>query len=128
LGRCPIYTVEFQRGGKATYHGHQFTQFLGSYEARVDTLVFQRLGQELIKLGLFTLPNDLGAWPDLPTASIEVRYHGDTTITRRFWGQTTRRRLSGKSLPDPALAILYASCRKIDSVVAFLQWRYASDD
>jgi hypothetical protein len=54
-GTCPIKYYEFHNDGRASYCGRRFVSRLGSYEATIDTLEFQRLTALMRESGFFRL-------------------------------------------------------------------------
>ncbi len=73
FGSCPVYRVQFFRGGKATYKGVSYTQRKGTYEGEVGYYGYGLLCSLVERLNLMGMSDDYQAgWTDDETITIEI--------------------------------------------------------
>ena len=70
FGECPVYRVEFLKGGKATYIGDRHSSLIGKYIGKIDVYSYTLLCSLLERIEADEMTSYMANWTDDATITI----------------------------------------------------------
>lgn len=105
-----MYSVTLRRDETASWDGERFVDRKGRYEGMVYECEFKALAAAIVKLGLFSLPDEYPVeGTDMPSTITTVRWAGGEKVVDNYGGQGPRSLWMIETL--------------IDGVAAGVRWR-----